>query len=72
MMRHDLAAARKAWIEETEAPAERKVREDSDFLKYKDSKGCFADFHSNRHTFITNLSRAGVSPKTWSVTRTSG
>jgi hypothetical protein len=24
----------------------------------------FADFHSNRHTFITNIERAGVSPRT--------
>ena len=23
----------------------------------------FADFHANRHTFITNLERAGVSPR---------
>ena len=36
----------------------------SDFLKYRDSQGRYADFHANRHTFITNLSRAGVSPKT--------
>ena len=35
----------------------------SDFLKYCDSSGLFADFHANRHTFISNLTLAGVSPK---------
>ncbi|MGO8748272.1 MAG: tyrosine-type recombinase/integrase [Thermoguttaceae bacterium] len=29
-------------------------------LPYKDEAGLFADFHSNRHTFISNLGRAGV------------
>jgi integrase len=32
-------------------------------LKYQNSRGLFADFHSNRHTFITNLERVGVSPR---------
>jgi integrase len=36
----------------------RRVR----LLKYCDSQGRFAD-HANRHTFITNLGHAGVSPK---------
>ncbi len=30
-------------------------------ISYKDEEGLFADFHANRHTFISNLSRAGVS-----------
>lgn len=63
MMRKDLAAARKAWIEGAETAKERAERERSDFLKYQDSEGKFADFHSNRHTFITNLELAGVSPR---------
>jgi integrase len=29
-------------------------------IPYKDEQGLFADFHANRHTFISNLSRAGV------------
>ena len=33
-------------------------------MTYVDRQGRFADFHANRHTFITNLGRAGVSPKT--------
>ena len=29
-------------------------------IPYRDEEGLFADFHANRHTFISNLSRAGV------------
>ena len=32
-------------------------------IAYKSDDGLFADFHSNRHTFISNLSKAGISPK---------
>jgi integrase/recombinase XerC len=32
-------------------------------VPYIDERGHYADFHSLRKTFITNLSRAGVSPK---------
>lgn len=64
MMRVDLAAARSAWLAEVEEEKQRAEREKSDFLKYQDHQSRFADFHSNRHTFITNLGRAGVSPKT--------
>jgi integrase len=32
-------------------------------MKYKDDEGRFADFHSLRHGFITNLAQGGVSPK---------
>jgi hypothetical protein len=63
MMRLDIKAARKAWIEETKAPEEKKAREESDFLEYQNDDGLFADFHSNRHLFITSLERAGLSPK---------
>ncbi len=63
MMKLDLEAARAAWLEESKTDEERQERERSDFLKYKDSQNRFADFHANRHTFITNLSRAGVAPK---------
>ena len=64
MMRRDLAAARQTWLANAETDDERAVREQSDFLRYKDSQGRFADFHANRHTFITNLGRVGVPPKT--------
>ena len=33
------------------------------FLRCVDSQNRFADFHSNRHTFLTNLSLVGVSPR---------
>jgi len=39
------------------------ARRQSDFLKYKNDAGLYADFHSNRHTFITNLEHVGVSPR---------
>lgn len=64
MMRADLKAARKKWIKESKTMKERKEREKSDFLKYQNDAGLFADLHSLRHTFITNLERAGVSPRT--------
>ena len=63
MMQVDLESAREAWLEAAKTPEEWKAREDSDFLKYQDGEGLFADFHSNRHLFITNLERAGLSPK---------
>ena len=64
MMYKDLERARAAWIEEASAdPAETKRRQDSDFLTYADGDGKYADFHSNRHLFITSLERAGLSPK---------
>ena len=64
MMKQDLKAARSIWIEDAADQAERKRREVSDVLKYQDSQGLFADFHSLRHTFVTNLCKADISPKT--------
>jgi len=32
-------------------------------IEYRDDSGRFVDFHSLRHTFITNLTRGGVSPR---------
>ena len=63
MMRRDLDVARKKWIEESDDPEEQNRRRESDFLRYKDSAGLFADFHANRHTFISNLAKADVHPK---------
>jgi hypothetical protein len=63
MMRVDLKAARKKWTAEAKTEKEQSEREQSDFLAYQDHDGRFADFHSNRHTFITNLERVGVSPR---------
>jgi len=63
MMRLDLERARKRWIGEAKTEEERRQREQSDFLCYRNDDGLFADFHSNRHLFITSLERAGVRPK---------
>ncbi len=63
MMWLDLESARTAWIGEAATPKERIERERSDYLTYRDEAGLYADFHSNRHTFISNLGKAGVPPK---------
>ncbi|MGL4942255.1 MAG: hypothetical protein ACRC46_03580 [Thermoguttaceae bacterium] len=52
MIAFDLAAAHKKWIAEADTEKERREREDSDFLRYENSEGKFADFHGLRHTFI--------------------
>jgi integrase len=62
-MANDLAAARTAWINGAKDDTERSRREASDFLAYESNDNIFADFHANRHTFITNLGKSGVSPK---------
>ena len=63
MMRRDLASARATWLAEAADPAYRARREASDFLAYESAKGEFADFHSLRHRFVTELVKAGVMPK---------
>lgn len=64
MLRHDLQRAREAWLKESPNSQERNRREQTSFLAYQNDQGHYADFHALRKTFITNLSRAGVSPKT--------
>ena len=59
----DLDSAREKWIKEAVMPGERAEREQSSMLAYRDHAGLVADFHSLRHTFISNLARAGVHPK---------
>jgi integrase len=63
MLQKDMARARKAWIEKAEDDRERCRREKSSFLLHQDENGCIVDFHALRTTFITNLSRSGVTPK---------
>ena len=60
MMKVDLAAARKRWIEEAGTPEDRNRREESDRLQYADHDGRVFDFHSLRGQFVTDLGRAGV------------
>lgn len=64
MMRGDLEAAREAWLKEAETPEERQRREGTTFLAYRDEAERVADYHSLRHTFISNLAASGVHPKT--------
>ncbi len=64
MLKKDLAATRAKWMNAASDPRERAERERSSFLAYEDDRGRVADFHAPRMTFITNLSRSGVSPKT--------
>ncbi|MGL6193731.1 MAG: hypothetical protein ACRC2T_02775 [Thermoguttaceae bacterium] len=56
MIAHDFDAARKKWLAETENDEERVLREESDFLRYENSEGKYADFHGLRHTFIRKRS----------------
>jgi len=57
MIRRDLEAARDAWLRQGGDP-------DSDFLSYVDHAGNVANFHSLRHTSVTQLANGGASIKT--------
>ena len=64
MLRSDLAASRSAWIAEvSDDPIERHTREESDFLCYRDRSGRVVDFHSTRHTYISDIVGGNVSVK---------
>lgn len=65
MLRHDLAEARRRWLEAAKAdPAERLRREKSDFLQETNHDGERLDFHSLRHTCGAWLAMTGAHPKT--------
>jgi len=63
MIRSDLAAARTAWLDEAHGAAERKQREESDFLVEANHDGGRLDFHTLRHTCGAWLAMQGVHPK---------
>jgi len=64
MLRADLAAARQRWLADAGADAaEKKRRNESDFLRDVDSAGRVIDFHSLRHTTGTLLAAAGTHPR---------
>ena len=63
MIRKDLAAAKAAWVKQAASDQEKADRQKSSFLEYRDASDRIADFHSLRHTFITNLARGKVHPK---------
>ncbi len=51
------------WLSEAPDPLQRQEREQSDFLAYRDGSGLVGDFHALRHTYVTLVGKAGVSPK---------
>ncbi len=53
MMKADMADARAEWIEAAPSGPARANRERSDFLIYCNDAGQYADFHAQRHTYIT-------------------
>jgi integrase len=63
MMQHDLAIAKRKWVEEGRSPEEQKRRQDSSFLEYRDSAGLVADFHALRHTYVSRLVASGANIK---------
>ena len=64
MIRADLDAARRAWIDNAgDDAAERISREGSDFLRAEDHDGRTFDFHSLRHTCGAWAAMGGASPK---------
>jgi hypothetical protein len=63
MIELDLKAARQKWLEESKGSDECLERLRSDFLRYCNHDGLYADFHGLRHLFVSSLSRAGIAPK---------
>ena len=63
MLRHDLAAARAAWVGEAATDAEREERQRSDFLAAVNHEGQRTVFYSTRHGHGTALADAGVPEK---------
>jgi hypothetical protein len=64
MLRSDLKAARAMWISEAKTDQDRREREKSDFLEYRNKGGEVFDFHSTRHTYISAVVVGGASVKT--------
>ena len=63
MLRGDLAAARKQWLDEVKHdPDARAKREESDFLAVANHDGESLDFHCLRHTCGSWLALQGVHP----------
>jgi integrase len=61
MLRDDLDAARKAWIDDAKEPDLRQEREQSEFLQAEGERGKIV-FHSLRHTCASSLAAKGVHP----------
>ena len=52
------------WAEARHAGQMMKADLESAGIPYVDAHGLYADFHALRHTFITNMMKSGVNPKT--------
>src|SRR5262249_46629272 len=63
MIRSDLKAARLAWLDALQDPADRESLERSGFLSELNAEGEVVDFHCLRHTYLSRLGRSGASPK---------
>jgi len=64
MLKADLEAAREKWTAYLDKSGDNQTADlQNDFLKYIDSAGRRADFHSLRHTTGSWLAAAGVHPK---------
>ena len=59
----DLAAAREAWVKEGRSADERRERQQTTFLAYRDGANRVADFHALRHTYISRLVASGANIK---------
>ena len=65
LFKHDLKAARQAWLKSAKkAPEERERRDRSDFLTDVNHAGDRLDFHALRHTCGSWLAMTGAHPKT--------
>ncbi len=62
MLHRDLAAARAAWVAGGRTKGVRAEREASDAYLPRDREGKCLDFHALRHSFISALVAAGVTP----------
>lgn len=63
MMRHDLTAARDAWLKAAQTPQECTERERTDSCRTATRTGGRPMFHALRHTYLSRLGRAGVPAK---------
>jgi integrase len=64
ILRSDLAAARKAWLDQAkDDPTMLKKREESDFLLARNHSGEVLDFHALRHTCGAWAALGGAHPK---------
>ncbi|MBS0188900.1 MAG: site-specific integrase [Planctomycetes bacterium] len=65
IFRADVAAARELWLKDAKSQAERRKREESDFLQVANKRGERIDFHSLRAFYITEAAIASRDPKTF-------